>query len=80
MGEVRVRRLDDAVIVLLKDRAARLGTSVEAILRSVITEEALRPKREMVERLLEHQRRMLDTCGVLPDSTPGIRQERDRLG
>lgn len=80
MGEVRVRKLDDAVVSMLKDRAARQGTSVEAILRSVITEEAMRPKREMIERLLEHQRQMRETCGILPDSTPGIREERDRLG
>lgn len=78
MGQVRVRNLDDAVVQELKDRAERLGTSVEALLRKVITEEAKRPRREMLAELRQHQESMREAHGLLPDSTPLIREERDR--
>ena len=78
MGQVRVRNLDDEVVQELKDRAQRLGTSVEAMLRTLITEEAKRPRREMLEERLLHQDTIRATHGFLPDSTPEIRQERDR--
>ena len=78
MADLRVRKLDDDVVLLLKDRAKREGTSVEAILRKLITEEAKRPKREMMAELREYHERFRAEHGVLPDSTPGIREERDR--
>jgi len=80
MADLRVRKLDDDIVLLLKDRAKREGTSVEAILRKVITAEALRPKREMLAELQEHQRVMREAYGELPDSTAIIREERDRIG
>ena len=78
MADVRVRKLDDGVVQMLKDRALREHTSVEAILRVVITNEAKRPKQEMLERLMAHQATMQDKYGVMPDSTVEIREERDR--
>lgn len=78
MAEVRVRKLEDGVVDALRERARRERTSVEAILRRLISDEALRPKRELMETLLEHQRMVRETCGVQPDSTVGIREERDR--
>ena len=80
MAEVRVRRLDEAVVLELKERAKREGTSVEAILRRIISDEATRPKRELMEGLREHQRSMREAYGELPDSAPIIREERERLG
>jgi hypothetical protein len=64
----------------LRQRADREGSSVEGLLRSIITREALRPKQEMLAELREHQRVMRETYGELPDSAPGIRQERERIG
>jgi plasmid stability protein len=78
MADLRVRRLDDEVVLLLKDRAKREGTSVEAILRKVISEEAKRPRREMVARLRERHEAFQAAHGYLPDSTEIIREERDR--
>lgn len=80
MAEVRVRRLDDAVVFELKERARREGTSVEAILRALITAEATRPKKELLERLERHHQTFRAKYGVLPDSTEIIREERDRIG
>lgn len=78
MADLRVRKLDDEVVMLLKDRAKREGTSVEAILRKVITDEAQRPKREMLASLRKYHEEFRAKHGVLPDSTPGIREERDQ--
>ncbi|MFO0835814.1 MAG: hypothetical protein U0638_12645 [Phycisphaerales bacterium] len=72
--------MDESVVLELKERARREGTSVEAILRKVITEEAKRPKRELIERLRKHHEEFRAQYGVLPDSTPGIREERERIG
>ncbi len=78
MAEVRVRRLDDVVILELKERAKREGTSVEAILRRIITDEAARPRREMIDRLSQRHEGFRAAHGPLPDSTDDIREERDR--
>ena len=80
MAEVRVRKLDEFVVAQLREQAQRKGTSVEAILREIISREALRPRQDMIARLLEHQRWMREQCGIQPDSTPGIREERDNRG
>lgn len=79
MGDVRVRNLDDEVVLVLKDRARRKGVSLEAELREVLSAEALRPRREWFQRLQEMHEDMRREFGVLPDSTPGIRAWRDGL-
>lgn len=79
MGDVRVRNLDDEVVLVLKDRARRKGVSLEAELREVLSAEALRPRREWFQRLKEMHEDMRREFGVLPDSTPGIRAWRDGL-
>lgn len=78
MGELRVRRLDDAVVLELKERAAREGTSVEAILRRLITEEAMRPRNDMLGRLGRRHEAFRADHGPLEDSAGSIRDERDR--
>jgi plasmid stability protein len=80
MGELRVRNLDEQVVLEFRERARRHGRSLEAELRSFLSEEAFRPHRELAdesERLCESIRARV---GVLPDSTPYVREERDRLG
>lgn len=78
MAEVRVRRLEEFVILELKERARRQGTSVEALLRDLITREASRPRQALLARLHERHEAFRQTHGVLPDSTGDIRDERDR--
>lgn len=78
MGQIRVRNLDDGVVQELKDRAAHLGTSVESMLRSLIIEEAARPRRDMLAELRRHQELMRESHGLQPDSTSLIRDERGR--
>lgn len=78
MAEVRVRKLDDLVVLELKERAQREKTSVEALLREVITAEAKRPRQEMVDRLKKRHEEFHSLHGLLPDSTDIIREERER--
>ncbi|HWE98091.1 MAG TPA: hypothetical protein VG269_29365 [Tepidisphaeraceae bacterium] len=78
MGEVRVRNLDGNVVEALKRRAKRNGHSLEAELRGLLTDEARRPKRELIDRLQELRDSIRAESGELPDSTPGIRAEREK--
>lgn len=80
MGDIRVRNLDDTVVAELKDRAKRHGRSLEAELRSVLTDEAFRPRRELAERAEQLRDSLRAEYGAFPDSTPIIREERDRRG
>lgn len=78
MGEVRVRNLDDEVVRELRERARRNGVSLESSLRSLLAEEAYRPRRELAARTRELRESILSSCGELDDSTPLIRAERER--
>lgn len=80
MSEVRVRDLDEGVVQALKDRARRHGKSLSEELRELLTREAFRPRHETIERLQKLRDQIRAECGELPDSTPGIREERDRRG
>ncbi|TWT44930.1 hypothetical protein RAS1_13500 [Phycisphaerae bacterium RAS1] len=78
MGELRVRNINKDIIDMLRARAAREGRSLASLIDAVLTAEAMRPRRELVERLDKHHEEMRAKYGELPDSTPGIREERDR--
>ena len=80
MGDVRVRNLEDGVVAALKARARLHGTSLEAELRGILTREAFRPRRELADKLRQFQEELTAAHGLLPDSTPGVREERDRIG
>lgn len=79
MGDVRVRNLDDNVVAEFKDRAKRHGRSLEAELRDVLTAEAYRPRRELAAKAQQFRDELRTKYGEFPDSTPDIREERDRL-
>lgn len=78
MGEVRVRNLDAEVVRELREQARRRGMSLESSLRSLLAEEAFRPRRELSARARELRDEIRGTVGELDDSTPLIRAERDR--
>ena len=76
LGQVIVRRLDDAVVAALKAKAARRGHSLEQELRNILTAAAAATRQELLAEL--------DRCRAL--TTPGerrlaedlVRQDRDR--
>jgi plasmid stability protein len=78
MTDVRVRNLDDDVVAQLKARARMNGRSLESEIREALTELATRPKREIVERAAQLRALIKAESGVLTDSAPFIREERDR--
>ncbi len=77
MPQLRVRNLDEWVCQALKDRARRNGHSLEAELRDLLRAEALRPKQELAAELHRLHDEQLSKYGVLTDSTPDIRADRD---
>jgi plasmid stability protein len=77
MKEVRVRNLPDEIVHALRRRAQRNGHSLEGELRELLTEEAIRPHRDLVASLKRSQEEQRAAHGVLSDSTPYIRAMRD---
>ena len=78
MTDVRVRDLDDDIVALLKDRARMNGRTLENELREALTELATRSKRELAEQAAQLRAAIKAESGVLTDSAPFIREERDR--
>lgn len=79
MAEVRVRNVPADIVGEWKDRAKRHGRSLEAELRELMINEALRPRRELMEDIERFSDSLQEKYGMLPDSTPIIREDRDRL-
>jgi plasmid stability protein len=75
MGQVIIRKLDDAVIAAHKRRAAARGVSLEQQLRDVLAE-AAKPSREEIIADLRRIRAMTPK-GPRIDSTDLIREDRD---
>ena len=80
MADVRVRNLDDDVVAQLKDRAKMHGNSLEGELREVLTEVAMQPRQEMAAQTARLRASIREESGMLTDSAPFIREERDRRG
>jgi plasmid stability protein len=80
MSELRVRNMDDWVIVELKAQAKSHGRSLEAELRERLQELALGPRREMAERAARLRDAIAQEHGLLPDSAASIRDDRDARG
>jgi|APSaa5957512493_1039668.scaffolds.fasta_scaffold60299_2 plasmid stability protein len=80
MGQVIIRNLDDNVVGLLKDRAARRGHSLEQELRDIVCTVASNESQKFLDRSAE-LRRELSACmqgREFPDLTAMIREDRDR--
>ena len=77
MGAITVRKLDEAVIEKIKERARIAGRSMEEEVRTVLTESTQRlSPTEWVERM-RRRRKELFGDRVFPDSTPLIREMRN---
>lgn len=80
MAEVRVRKLDDDVKLMLRDQAVRHGQNLESYLRGVLKDTAVRPRRELAQRLASLREDIRREHGTLSDSAVLIRQDRDERG
>jgi plasmid stability protein len=80
MTDVRVRDLDDDIVRLLKEQARGHRSTLENYIRVALTQLATRPRRQLAERAARLRESIKAESGVLTDSAPFIREERDRRG
>jgi plasmid stability protein len=80
MADVKIRNLDDHVLASHRARAQLAGRSVEEELRHVLTEAARAARLKAAEEFRKVREQLRAKHGVLPDSTPGIREEREARG
>jgi plasmid stability protein len=80
MADVKIRNLDDRIRDAYQQMAEAAGTSLEEQLRRALTEHVHQERQEMVRTLLTDLERLREKYGVMADSTPGIREDRDRRG
>ncbi len=76
MTDFLIRGLDDATMKALKARAEKSNRSLQAEVKDTLKRSVKMTKEEM----LESSRRLLSRLDgrVWPDSTPDIREDRDR--
>ena len=80
MADIRVRNLDENIVAQLKDQARLHGRSLEGELRTVLTELATRPRRRAAKEAAQLREVIRAESGILTDSAPLIREERDHRG
>jgi len=80
MAEIRVRNLDDWVVEAYRSRAKRHGRSLEGELRQLLRDEVTSARKTLVDKLEADLQVTRAKYGVLPDSAPGIREDRDTRG
>ena len=80
MADVKIRQLEDWVVSFHRTRASTAGRSLEEELRQVLTDKAREVRQEFARRARELRAEMEAKYGVLPDSTPGIREDREERG
>lgn len=80
MADVRVRNLEDWIVEAIKAHAKRHGRSLEAELREVLRKEAMRPRHTFLKEAKKRLKQLEGKYGIMPDSTPEIRSERDKRG
>jgi plasmid stability protein len=80
MTELRIRKLDDWVTSWLKAQAKLHGKSLEKELREMLTDIVRSRKQQIADELLQNLEALEKKYGLFPDSTPGIRKERQTRG
>jgi plasmid stability protein len=80
MSEVRVRKLEDWVVGWFRAQAKQHGRSLESELRDILTETALRRKKDIAARLRADLQELEAKHGVFSDSAKTIREMRDARG
>jgi plasmid stability protein len=78
MADVKIRNLDDQLHETYRAMAEAAGISLEEQLRRVLADYIKREREELVERLRVSLEEMREKYGVMEESWPGIREERDR--
>ena len=77
MAQVLVRQLDDKVVERLKKRAKEHGRSLQSEVKTIL-EEAVPDYEGAWKRIAKLKKTLKQTGRTFGDSTPLIREERDR--
>ena len=80
MADVKIRKLPNWVLESYRTRAKAAGRSLEEELRLLLTETALQGQREFAAEAAAFRGQIQSKYGLLKDSTPGIREDRERRG
>ncbi len=80
MADVKIRKLPDWVVAAYKVRAEHAGRSLEEELRNLLVDGASNSRKDLVRKVRASRARLRRRFGVLSDSTPGIREERESRG
>jgi plasmid stability protein len=80
MAQVKVRELDDWIVSVLSENASLEGHSLEQHLRGILKEAALANQKRFAKEQLEHLAQFEAEHGMLTDSAPGIREDRELRG
>jgi plasmid stability protein len=79
MAELRVRNIEPWIVDLFRAKARRNGRSMEREIHESLAQAAVREKNDFLAELREDRERQRERYGIAPDSTPGIRAEREAL-
>jgi plasmid stability protein len=80
MTEVRIRNVDEWVVESIRARARATGRSLEATLRELLRQEALRPKQALADELRRMRGELRQKYGTFTDSAALVREDRDERG
>jgi plasmid stability protein len=78
MADVKIRKLDDWVVESFRAQARRAGRSLEAELRRTLTDVARERRAELLGEINAFRDELRARYGELPDSTPLIREIREK--
>ncbi len=77
MSDIRIRQVEDWIVDSLRRQARSHGKSLEAALRELLHQEAMRSKHQLAQELRQMQDELRQKYGTFSDSTAVIRAERD---
>ncbi len=77
MAELKIRDVSDSTVAFFRQRATAKGVSLEEELRQTLTETQMESRRQILAELDAFREQLGRKYGIMPDSTPGIRAERD---
>jgi hypothetical protein len=77
MAEVRLRNVDENAIAVIRELAKRNSQSMEHLIKESLYALADREKQSLLTELRHYRRTSGREVDILPDSTAGIREERD---
>ena len=78
MTEVRIRNVDDWVVEWHRQSAKHSGQTLESHLRDTLTNIVMERKRAIAKEMRDAAEELRQKYGEFPDSTPFLREERDR--